>query len=519
MERKVRVRFAPSPTGPLHMGGVRTALYNYLFARQHNGDFILRVEDTDQARYVPGAEDYIIESLKWCGIMPNEGVGFGDGSYVPYRQSERKEMYREYAEQLVRDGFAYYAFDQEKELEDIRKGLEAEKSSFSYNYITRKSLKNSLTLSKEESDKLIASGISYVIRMKVPENEEIHVKDLIRGLVVVHTEQMDDKVLFKSDGMPTYHLANVVDDYLMKITHVIRGEEWLPSAPLHVLLYRSFGWENVMPAFAHLPLLLKPDGNGKLSKRDGDRLGFPVFPLDWKDPATGEISSGYREKGYYPEAFLNMLALLGWHPSDNKELFTLEELVHDFSLERVSKSGAKFDPEKTKWFNEQYLRGKSDQELAKHLAKIVSEEFKFSKDDYRLHAEYLIKAVRLLKDRVHFEHEMAEIGKYLFEQPESYDEQVISKKWKPELADFFVKLADNYRTLSTFTSEDAEKIFQETAAEFQRKPGELLQLFRLMMSGQGGGVHLFGMVELFGPKEVIARMDKALSFLQMTSIK
>jgi len=405
----------------------------------------------------------------------------------------------------------------EKELEEIRKGMEAEKGSFSYNYITRKSLKNSLALSAAETAQLLQSDIPHVIRMKVPENEEIRVNDLIRGWVVVHTSQMDDKVLFKSDGMPTYHLANVVDDYLMQITHVIRGEEWLPSAPLHVLLYRSFGWEDVMPQFAHLPLLLKPDGNGKLSKRDGDRLGFPVFPLNWKDPQSGELSSGYREKGYYPEAFLNVLALLGWHPSNNKELFSLDELVHDFSLERVSKSGAKFDPEKTKWFNEQYLRAKPDEQLAASLAELVKKEFGLSADDHRVQTSYLLKAVHLLKERVHFEHEMTVTGNYLFQQPHQYDEQVISKRWKPDLAEFFSTLAEKYRSLNSFTAEEAEKIFQETAAAFQKKPGDVLQLFRVMMSGQGGGVHLFGMVELFGPKEVTARLDKALSFLQTPS--
>jgi glutamyl-tRNA synthetase len=351
MERRIRVRFAPSPTGPLHMGGVRTALYNYLFAKKMKGDFILRIEDTDQNRFVPGAEDYIIEALKWCGITPNEGVGFGDGQFAPYRQSERKSMYRQYAEQLVKDGHAYYAFDSASELEVIRKKMEADKETFSYDGVSRMYLKNSITLSADEVNKHLNSGEHYVIRMKVPQNEEIHVHDIIRGLVTVQTSQMDDKVLFKSDGMPTYHLANVVDDYLMKITHVIRGEEWLPSAPLHVLLYRSFGWEDVMPAFAHLPLLLKPDGNGKLSKRDGDRLGFPVFPLNWTDPDTKEQSSGYREKGYFPEAFVNVLALLGWHPEGDRELFAMDELISEFSLERVNKAGAKFDPEKTKWFN------------------------------------------------------------------------------------------------------------------------------------------------------------------------
>src|ERR1051326_4562104 len=355
MERRVRVRFAPSPTGPLHMGGVRTALYNYLFAKKNGGDFILRIEDTDQERVVPGAEEYIIESLKWCGIEPNEGVGFGDGEYKPYRQSERKAMYRQFAEQLVKSGHAYYAFDTNEELDEARKKMEAAKSTFSYNAVTRQNMKNSLVFSEDETNKRIAAGEHYVIRIKIPRNEEVRLHDDIRGWVVVNTAQMDDKVLFKSDGMPTYHLANVVDDYTMKITHVIRGEEWLPSAPLHVLLYRYLGWENVMPEFAHLPLLLKPDGNGKLSKRDGDRLGFPVFPLQWQDTATGEKSSGYRESGYLPEAVVNLLAFLGWNPGTPQEIFSMNELVEAFTIDRISKHGAKFDQNKAKWYNQQYV--------------------------------------------------------------------------------------------------------------------------------------------------------------------
>ena len=378
MDKKVRVRFAPSPTGPLHMGGVRTALYNYLFAKKHGGDFILRIEDTDQTRYVPGAEEYIIESLKWCNLIPDEGVGFG-GEYGPYRQSERKEtgMYRTYAEQLVENGYAYYAFDTPEELEQMRENLKkAGVAAPQYNAVTRNSMKNSLTLSAEEVKSRIENGDPYVIRIKMPRNEEVKFKDLIRGWVVVNSNNLDDKVIFKADGMPTYHLANVVDDYSMKITHVIRGEEWLPSGPLHVLLYKYLGWEEEMPQFAHLPLILKPDGNGKLSKRDGDRLGFPVFPLEWKDPKSGEISSGYREKGYFPEAFVNMLALLGWNPGTEQELFTLDELVQAFSLERVGKSGAKFDPDKTRWFNQQYLRKKSNEAIIIHEKEKILLTFK-----------------------------------------------------------------------------------------------------------------------------------------------
>ena len=513
MSTKIRVRFAPSPTGPLHMGGVRTALYNYLFAKKHGGDFILRIEDTDQNRYVPGAEEYIIEALRWCGIMPNEGVGFGDGTFAPYRQSERKDIYKKYADQLTASGHAYYAFDTEEELTALRTQMEAAKSSFAYNAVTRKQLINSLTLSKTETDKRLASGEHYVIRLKVPENEEIHVNDIIRGDVSVHTSQMDDKVLFKSDGMPTYHLANVVDDYLMKITHVIRGEEWLPSAPLHVLLYRSFGWEKVMPQFAHLPLLLKPEGNGKLSKRDGDRLGFPVFPLRWIDPATKEESSGYREKEYYPEAFTNMLALLGWHPSGDKEIYSMEELIEDFSLERVNKSGAKFDPEKTKWFNQHYLRLKPDAELANHLKNILRTEFNFSNDDHRMQDDFLLKAVPLLKERVQFEHEMLEVGRYLLFKPTEYDQQVISKKWKDSYAGFFRALLNSFEAIENFNSAEAEKVFQETAKANELKPGEVLQLFRVFLSGQGGGVNLFGMAELLGKQEVLQRLKSAMTVM------
>lgn len=510
MERKVRVRFAPSPTGPLHVGGVRTALYNYLFAKKHGGDFILRIEDTDQNRYVPGAEAYIIESLKWCGIEPNEGVGFGDGPHAPYRQSERMAIYRQYAEKLVSSGHAYYAFDTEEELDALRKKLEAEKSAFSYNSKTRKNLVNSLTLSAEETDMRIHRGDSFVIRLAIPENEEVRVNDLIRGEVVVHSSQLDDKVLFKSDGMPTYHLANVVDDFLMKITHVIRGEEWLPSAPLHVLLYRYLGWENVMPLFSHLPLLLKPDGNGKLSKRDGDRLGFPVFPLDWTDPSTNERSSGYREKNYIPAAFVNMLALLGWHASGDKEIFTLDELIQDFSLERVSKSGAKFDPEKTKWFNEQYLRHEPKDKLVSLLLPMVKYHYKYGEADRRLSSAYLEKVVTLLLERVQFENEFLEKGSYLFEAPTTYDEAVIAKKWKPGLENFFSALSTAFQQMDSFTTAEIDAKIKETAAAHSLKAGEIMQLFRVFVSGAGMGVDLLGMLELLGRDEVVSRINKGL---------
>jgi len=506
-DRRVRVRFAPSPTGPLHMGGVRTALYNYLFAKKHGGDFILRIEDTDQNRFVPGAEEYIIESLKWAGIVPNEGVGFGEGPHKPYKQSERKAVYRQFADQLVNDGHAYYAFDTEAELDDMRKRMEAAKMSFSYNGITRQNMKNSLTLSQDEVEKRVQSGESFVVRLKVPRNEEVRVKDIIRGWVIVQTSQMDDKVLFKSDGMPTYHLANVVDDYLMKITHVIRGEEWLPSAPLHVLLYRYLGWESVMPEFAHLPLLLKPDGNGKLSKRDGDRLGFPVFPLNWTDPTTGEQSSGYRERGYSPEAFVNMLVLLGWHPSGNQEVFTMEELIDQFSLERVSKSGAKFDPEKTKWFNQHYLRMKSDEELEKEFEPIVREQAANLKFEIR-NADYIKHVCHLVKEKAYFVNEFWDLGKYFFVAPTEYDAALIQKKWNDNSRKFFPMLIENLKAMNGFAHTEIESTFKQTAEQATIKPGEVMQLFRVLLSGLATGSALFETAELLGKEEVNARLQK-----------
>lgn len=509
--RRVRVRFAPSPTGPLHMGGVRTALYNYLFAKKHGGDFILRIEDTDQERFVPGAEQYIIEALKWCGIEPNEGVGFGDGPYAPYRQSERKPMYRQYAEQLVKNGYAYYAFDSNEELDVLRKKMEAAKSTFSYNAITRQNLKNSLVLSEDEVSKRIAAGEHYVIRIKIPRNEEVRLNDAVRGWVVVNTAQMDDKVLFKSDGMPTYHLANIVDDYSMKITHVIRGEEWLPSAPLHVLLYRYLGWEEVMPQFAHLPLLLRPDGNGKLSKRDGDRLGFPVFPLsgNLQDPKTKTMESftGYREAGYFADAFVNMLALLGWHSSGNQELFTLDELVRDFSLERVSKSGAKFDPEKTKWFNQQYLRKRSDEELAEVFMENVKGKIEHVKK------EYVVNVVRLIKEKANFVNEFWSLGSFFFIAPEAYDAEVVKKRWNDKSKAFVAETAVAFSALNEFTAANAEAAFKATAEKLGIKTGEMMQLFRVCLSGLAGGPALFEMVELLGKEEVVKRLETAVKKL------
>ncbi len=499
--KPVRVRFAPSPTGPLHMGGVRTALYNYLFAKKHGGDFILRIEDTDQTRFVPGAEQYIVEALKWCGIQPNEGIGFGDGNYKPYRQSERKSMYRQYAEQLVKNGHAYYAFDTTEELEEARTRIEKAGGSFSYNAISRQNLKNSISLSEDEVKKKLDAHEHYVIRIKIPRNEEVRLQDIIRGWVVVNSSQMDDKVLFKSDGMPTYHLANVVDDYLMKITHVIRGEEWLPSAPLHVLLYRYLGWEDAMPQFAHLPLLLRPDGNGKLSKRDGDRLGFPVFPLNWIDPVTKEQSSGYREKGYFPDAFINMLALLGWHASGNKELFSLDELVQEFSLERVSKHGAKFDPEKTKWFNQQYLRNKSDEELAKEFQ---SKEERTKNKDF----EYIKSVCKLIKEKAHFLNEFWSLGSYFFVEPDTYDNEVIKKRWNDKTKSFIAELAQEYKAIEKeFSAQTAETVFKQTCEKTGMKTGEVMQLFRVCISGLGGGPALFEVANLIGCKDVVKRLE------------
>lgn len=510
-QKRIRVRFAPSPTGPLHMGGVRTALYNYLFAKKHGGDFILRIEDTDQGRFVPGAEDYIIEALKWCGIKPNEGLGFGDGPYAPYRQSERKPMFSAYAEQLVSSGHAYYAFDTPEEMDALRKQAESNKQTFSYDARTRMQLQNSLALSEAEVKQRMDNGMAYVIRLKVPQGESIIINDLIRGEVVFQSDIVDDKVLLKSDGMPTYHLAHIVDDYLMKITHAVRGEEWLPSAPAHVLIYRYLGWESDMPQLAHLPLLLKPDGNGKLSKRDGDRLGFPVFPLDWNDPFTGEKSSGYRERGYYPEAFVNMLAFLGWNPGTEQEIFSLEELCAHFSFEHIHKAGAKFDPEKAKWFNEHYLRTTESSELGAHIKSDVQQTFNIAEDDHRLSANYLTKAAELLKPRVQFEHEMKTTGAYLFQAPETYDETVVAKKWKPELRPFFEGLQTALAALPAFETTHIDETIKSTAASFNLKPGEIMQLLRVIVSGQAGGVDLLGMIELLGQTEISERMTRALS--------
>jgi glutamyl-tRNA synthetase len=504
---KVRVRFAPSPTGPLHIGGVRTALYNYLFAKKHGGDFLLRIEDTDQNRYVPGAEQYIIESLNWCGIKIDEGVTVG-GPHAPYRQSERKDIYKQYAEKLINDGNAYYAFDSSEELEKLRKEAESQGKSFSYDSTSRESLKNSLTLSKEETQKLLDSGAQFVVRLKVPKDEWLEMDDLIRGHVKVNTSTVDDKVLYKSDGMPTYHLANVVDDYLMEISHVIRGEEWLPSLPLHVLLYRAFGWLDVMPHFSHLPLLLKPDGKGKLSKRDGDKIGFPVFPLQWKDPASGEISSGYRESGYFPEAVVNLLAFLGWNPGTEQEIFTMDQLVEAFSLEHVHKAGAKFDFEKAKWFNHQYMIKRTDEELAELFLKELSAK-SVSADK-----AYVAKVCGLLKERVNFPKEFWAQGSFFFIAPENYDQEIIKKRWKDNIPSLLAELKNNIAELGTFNAETFKDMIHGFVEAKQANMGAVMNSLRLTLVGGSFGPDLPLIAELLGKEEVIKRIAKALDTIK-----
>lgn len=510
MEREIRVRFAPSPTGPLHLGGVRTALYNYLFARKHGGKMILRIEDTDQTRFYPGAEDYIVESLTWCGIQFDEGVHVG-GPDAPYRQSERKEMYRQYADMLVEKGYAYYAFDTAEELDEIRERMKsAGNNAWQYNHITRVNMKNSLTLPADEVKRRLESGEPYVIRIKIPRNEEVKLNDLIRGVVVVNTNNLDDKVLFKSDGMPTYHLANVVDDYLMRISHVIRGEEWLPSAPLHVLLYRYLGWEDVMPEFAHLPLILKPDGNGKLSKRDGDRLGFPVFPLEWKDPFTGEISSGYRESGWFSEAVVNLVALLGWHPADNQEVFSMEELIEAFSLDRVSKSGAKFDVDKARWFNQYYLRKKTDEELAMLVAPY------FEKEGITVEKEKLVRVVAAVKDRAFFPVDIYKDAGYFFVRPQTLDMDQLRKKWKEDTARHIQQLAAIYETLSSFEATVIETATKQYLEQNQLGVGAIMPVIRIFLTGSLAGPVVFDIASILGREETIARMQAGIFMAQQT---
>lgn len=501
-QKEVRVRFAPSPTGPLHIGGVRTALYNYLFAKKNNGTFLIRIEDTDQTRFVPGAQEYIMEALKWCGINPTEGPGIG-GEYGPYVQSERKDMYRPYAEQLVENDKAYYAFDTPEELDAVR---EAAKSmgmhNWQYNTVTRMSMKNSLTLPADEVKRKIDAGEPYVIRMKMPRNQDVRLEDMIRGWVSVNTNNLDDKVLFKSDGMPTYHLANIVDDHTMNISHVIRGEEWLPSAPMHVLLYEYFGWE--APQFAHLPLLLRPDGNGKLSKRDGDRLGFPVFPLDWFT-AEGEKYTGYREEGYIPEAFVNMLAFLGWNPGTNQEIFSLKELEEAFSFERVGKSGAKFDADKTRWYQQQYLRNTADKVLAEQLK---------SQIDTDLPLEKLETICRLVKERATFVKDIATEGSFLFRAPESYDFEIISKKWKENTTDLLNEWKGILTEETNFTAIHLEEKFKAFIAEKGVEIGQVLLPYRYVITASGAGPNMFEVSEFLGKEECLKRFDLGLKSVQ-----
>ena len=507
MSREVRVRFAPSPTGPLHLGGVRTALYNYLFAHKHGGKCILRIEDTDQGRFVPGAEDYIVNSLTWVGISFDEGIHVG-GPDEPYRQSERKEMYRQYAEMLIEKEYAYYAFDSSEELDSIREKMKASgNSTWQYNNITRVNMKNSLTLPADEVKRKLDAGDPYVIRMKIPRNEEIRLTDIIRGVVVVNSNNIDDKVLFKSDGMPTYHLANVVDDYLMRISHVIRGEEWLPSAPLHVLLYRYLGWEDVMPEFAHLPLILKPDGNGKLSKRDGDRLGFPVFPLEWKDPETGEMSSGYREGGWFPEAVVNLVALLGWHPADNKEVFTMDELIEGFSLDRVSKSGAKFDVEKAKWFNQHYLRLQSDASLAALIKPLVEA------DGIKVSDELLEKVVAAQKDRAVYTSDIYNEGKFFFTAPAGFDSELIQKKWKDGSSDLVQQLIPVLESVSDFESASVESSIKKFLEENKIGIGAVMPLIRILLTGGLTGPAVFDIAAILGKEETIKRIKDGVGII------
>lgn len=505
-QKHVRVRFAPSPTGPLHMGGVRTALFNYLFARKHDGDFVLRIEDTDQTRYVQGAEDYIMEALDWCGIAPDEGIRQG-GKYGPYRQSERKDKYADIAQRLLDSGHAYYAFDTAEELDEMREQLKAANvATPQYNAITRQNMKNSLTLPADEVEERLNKGEPYVVRFKMPRNKDVRLYDEIRGWVVVNTSKLDDKILFKSDGMPTYHLANVVDDHTMQISHVIRGEEWLPSTPLHVLLYEAFGWKP--PVFAHLPLLLKPNGKGKLSKRDGDKLGFPVFPLEWKDPETGEVAMGYRENGYFPEAFINILAFLGWNPGTEKELFTLEELTQEFSLEKVGKSGAKFDPDKAHWYNQQYLRQKSNDYLAGlFLPEIEKRGVKANRD-------YVARVCGFLKERANFVSEFWDQSFYFFQPPESYNAKVVKKKWKEETPEIIAELRSELASASDFSADALEKMVKDWLNAKELKMGQVMNALRLALTGSNIGPSLFQIMEMIGRQETLNRIDKALEALQ-----
>jgi glutamyl-tRNA synthetase len=509
----LRVRFAPSPTGGLHIGGVRTALYNFLLARQNNGTMILRIEDTDQGRFVPGAEAYILEALAWAGIALDEGPGIG-GPHAPYRQSERKEIYQHHVQLLLDKGLAYYAFDTEAELDALREKLKAAGAdNQQYGITTRLHMRNSLTLPEAEVKALIAAGTPHVVRAKVPENKLIKVNDLIRGEVTVHSEQVDDKVLLKSDGLPTYHLANVVDDYLMKISHVIRGEEWLPSAPLHVLLYEFFGWEKHMPQFAHLPLLLKPDGHGKLSKRDADKMGFPIFPLTWTDPKTGEQSKGFREWGYLPEALINFLAFLGWNPGTAQEIFSMEELIREFSIGRIGKTGTKFDIHKAQWFNQQYLRAKTDEELAEYLLDALK------KEGIACAKEKAVKICSVMKERVTFPQDFFDLAKFYFIAPVQFDEAVIAKKWNEEAVNVLAAFRTEIKNVPELTAAAAKNTLEAVTARLGIGTGKILQALRVSVTGQATGPDLMLSLEILGRDEVVSRLTYALENIKVVVAK
>jgi glutamyl-tRNA synthetase len=498
---QVRVRFAPSPTGPLHIGGVRTALYNYLFAKKNNGTFILRIEDTDQSRFVEGAEEYIMESLQWCGIIVDEGIQEG-GGHGPYRQSDRKAIYMQYADKLVETGDAYYAFDTPAELENMRNEAEKKGETFIYNAAVRDKLNNSIALKETEWKTKLENGDAYVIRYCMPDDEDIHFHDIIRGDIVVNTGTLDDKVLFKSDGMPTYHLANIVDDHLMLISHVIRGEEWLPSLPLHIMLYRSFGWKP--PLFAHLPLLLKPDGKGKLSKRDGDRMGFPVFPIYWP---FGETAKGYREEGYYPEAFVNMLALLGWNPGTEQEIFSMDELIEAFSIDRVGKSGSRFDPEKAKWFNHQYLQKRNDKELAMEFREFLRAH------GFHVDLVELEKLVRLVKERVSFVRDIWDQTDFFFKAPDTYDPEIIKKRWREDSPKQMTELRSLLENTTDFTAASTEPLLKDWIEKHGYNTGAVMNAFRLLIVGASRGPHMFDIIEWIGKEETLSRIEKGLSIL------
>ena len=508
MERRVRVRFAPSPTGPLHIGGVRTALYNYLFARQHGGDMILRIEDTDSTRFVPGAEQYINEALQWLGIGIDEGVREG-GNYGPYKQSERRDLYRKHMQQLVDAGKAYYAFDTPEELEAKRQEIK----NFQYDARTRGMMRNSLSLTALEVKELMDSGAKWVVRFRIEPDHDVVVHDLLRGDVTINSSILDDKVLYKSaDDLPTYHLANIVDDHLMEVSHVIRGEEWLPSAPLHVLLYQAFGWEDTMPAFVHLPLLLKPDGKGKLSKRDGDRLGFPVFPLDWTDPKSGERSSGYREAGYLPQAVVNFLALLGWNPGDDREIFSMDDLIKEFSIDHCSRKGAKFDFEKGKWFNHEYLMNMDDTQLAQ-LFKPVLEQHGVNVDDFS--DEYITCAVSLVKSRANFVSDLWEQANFFFVRPRTYSEKDIRKRWKPETPELMNQLIELLKTADIDDSQACEALVMDWIDKGALHKGNVMNAFRLTVVGECRGPHMFDIIKLLGREETLNRIAAGVQNIQL----